>query len=172
MAKVRLGPFSEMHFTKLKEKLDQAQIPFEKSEDGELLKVYLEKMQIQAHGRYPSHPVYSGILPEHIFIELEKSGLLVIKEELDNLGQPPVERPQPQDVDEYFCPQCDFHSDHGGQCPKHGISLLNYSDWVSNKSKPTLVGRIILLVLLALGISVIVYILSISLKDNVPGHPH
>jgi hypothetical protein len=133
MAQVRLGPFSEVHFSLLTQKLDKAGVSYDRFDEPELLKSFIaSSAQYEVH----IHPQYSGRLPEYIYLLTDRRNLLLIKKDLDDLGHPPVSAEPQESYEEYFCLACDFSSREPGYCPRHNIHLVNYSDWVKNR-KPS-----------------------------------
>lgn len=153
MSLIRIGPFSVVHFSLLKEKLEENKIDFFVVEDPTLLDSYREQLKTHEKGRHPAHPTYSGIAPEYIFVDIKKENILIIKKELDKLGVSLVETAQPESIEEYQCKHCDYYSEKPGYCPKHDIPLITRSEWLQKKRELSFTGRIIsvLLILLLLG---------------------
>ena len=80
---VRLGPFSELHYSLLTKKLEEAGAAFTRIEEPELVQAYIAaRKHVEVH----LHPSYSGSLPEYIFLDVQKEYLLLIKRDLDALG--------------------------------------------------------------------------------------
>lgn len=147
--KIKLGPFSEMHFSSLVSKLDNVHVPYERVDEPELLQSYLSD---QKKREVITSPTFSGQLPEYIFLVIEKEHVLRIKKDLQDLGVPLVES-EPLAAEEFFCPNCDHAAFFRSSCPRHGVVLLSYSDWLSHKKNHQSQGhrwaaRIVLLIYL------------------------
>lgn len=39
------------------------------------------------------------------------------------------------EAEDYMCVECSYHSQHPGVCPKHGVTLMPYFDWVKAKKE-------------------------------------
>lgn len=128
MSKVKLGPFSRIHVSLLKQKLEKDGITFETEEDADLLREFAQRAR---QNKSMTNPTFSGSA-EYIFIEIEKEHLLRIKKDLDKMGFAIVES-EPVEGEDYYCPSCDFTSNEPGLCPKHGLRLLDFSGWTEEK---------------------------------------
>lgn len=129
--KIKLGPFSEMHFSALTNKLSDAEVPYERVDEPELLQGYLSA---QKKREVITSPTFSGQLPEFIFLIIEKEHVLRIKKDLHDLGISVTESQQLQHApEEYFCPQCDYSAHFKSSCPRHASPLLSYTDWLHFK---------------------------------------
>lgn len=118
-----------MHFSSLISKLDSVQVPYERVDEPELLQSYLSA---QKKREVITSPTFSGQLPEYIFLVIEKEHVLRIKKDLQDLGVSLVVT-EPLITEEFFCPNCDYSALAKVSCPRHGASLLSYSDWLSYK---------------------------------------
>lgn len=147
MAKLRIGPFSEVHFSKLEQRLAAVGATFAKFEEPVHLDRYNQKMQ----DRDPLtliNPVYSGNSPEYLFLEIEKADIFHIRQDLNDLGYT-LQESDDDLAEEFYCRHCDYHADSAGICPAHGKELLTYSDWLTFKNKPTLTKAVVSFLLIA-----------------------
>lgn len=131
MSKVRLGPFSKIQVSLLQQKLEKEDIPSESFEDPDLLRDFTKNIR---HQRPSIYPTYSGAA-EYIFLEVEREHLLLIKQDLDEMGFPLVKAEAPPEGEDYFCPRCKYSSHAPGLCPTHQLPLLDFSGWVENKNE-------------------------------------
>jgi hypothetical protein len=131
MSKVRLGPFSKIHISLLQQKLEKENISSEIYEDLDLLREFAQKARSQ---KIVSYPTFSGAA-EYIYLEIEKEYLLLIKQDLDKMGFPPVRAEAPPEGEDYFCPSCKFSSSAPGVCPVHQLRLLDFSNWIESKDQ-------------------------------------
>lgn len=154
MAKLRIGPFSEIHISKLEQKLTSAGIAFEKTEDPSHLAAYEQKMKQRNSTHEVIYPVYSGHSPEYLFIELEKSDIFHIRQDLNDLGYS-LQDSAEQFAEEYYCTKCDYKADTQARCPRHNLLLLNYGDWLSARNKPSFTGRIAAVLFIIIFLSLI-----------------
>lgn len=159
MAKLRIGPFSEMHFSKLEQKLCAAGIAFEKFEDPSYLAAYEQKMKQRSRMNEVIYPVYSGHSPEYLFIELEKSDIFHVRQDLNDLGYS-LQDTSVQFSEEYYCPNCDYRAETQARCPKHNSLLLNYGDWLAARNKPTFTGRVAVFLIIIIFLGLIAAIIS------------
>ena len=130
MSKIRLGPFSKIHVSLLRQKLEKENVSIETYEDSDLLREFANTTRQQ---KITSYPTFSGSA-EYIFMEIEREHLLLIKQDLDEMGFPPVKAEAPPEGDDYFCPSCKFSSSAPGVCPTHHLKLLDFSSWVEDRS--------------------------------------
>lgn len=168
MFNVKLGPLSLIHFSKLEEKLNKLNIPFQKIEDLELMKNHLDSAR-QKEMRDPTrsqHPVYSGISPEYIYLEIDKEAVLLLKQDLDNIGVTWGQHLEPEPIEEYLCTECSYISESQGRCPVHKKLLLNYSDWVEDQKKVRPMGRFWRYLLLSIPLGLLALAISDVIKDQ------
>lgn len=158
MAKLRVGPFSEIHFSKLEQKLNAAGIAFSKSEDPAHLEIYNQKMKQRNSTHEVIYPVYSGNAPEYLFIEIEKSDVFTIKQDLNDLGISLYES-EGQFSEEYYCTKCDYKADTQARCPTHNLLLINYGEWVTERNKTPRAFKVVsvLMVLILLSFLLVVF---------------
>jgi hypothetical protein len=155
MAKLRIGPFSEVHFSKLEQRLSEAGVAFSRFEDPSFLESYNQKMKQRSGLHETIYPVYSGTAPEFLFIELEKADIFAIRQDLNDLGYSLNEN-EGQFDEEYHCTKCDFRADTQQRCPKHNILLVTYREWIDEKNKPTSSTRLISILMVIVFLSFIV----------------
>jgi hypothetical protein len=160
MATVKLGPFSEFHYSSLTDKLAKANVTVQRIDDIELLNQYLESKK---HEGIKPYPTYSGG-PEFIFIEMDMKDLLIIKGDLDDLGYPLIKKEPLPDAQEFLCPQCKFVSNTPGYCPKHQVRLLEFSQWVEFQRTPKPRDRIVSLLIFCAVIGFIILLIIASQK--------
>lgn len=163
MSKVKLGPFSRIHVSILKQKLEKDGILFETEEDPDLLRQFAQN----ARRREPTnYPTYSGAA-EYIYIEIEKEHLLRIKKDLDQMGFALVDS-EPPEGEDYYCPSCDYASPEPGICPRHGLQLLDFSGWAERKSVDwkTLRMRAFFWIALALSVAIFGYGIWFFVRDH------
>jgi hypothetical protein len=150
MEPMRFGPLSPVHLNKLKEKLD-------------------------AHGA--NYEIYSEARPDHpdfLYIDIDTQYLLIVKEDLLNLGfeyffKPATELPYQK---EFICPKCRYQSLENGLCPKHKIPLLEWTEWLEFRRKKFLpFRRAVALVIVLVTIGLIIYDIFYANPFNVLGLP-
>ena len=57
----------------------------------------------------------------------------LVEEELVRIGAlTPLEEPE-LEHEEFLCPKCDYIAHSAGSCPKHGVALVEFSDWVAGQ---------------------------------------
>jgi hypothetical protein len=129
MSKVRLGPFSEIQYSKIKDAIVGAGGSVERFNDSRLRDDFYKNRNARGISAYPE---YKG-MPEFIFVEVDKEFLLLIKMDLEKMGMPLVTSEAPPVVDEFLCPLCRYVSAEPGLCPIHKVPLLDFSTWVEFK---------------------------------------
>ncbi len=170
MSKIKIGPLSRTHCSLIREKLQNANVSFEITEDPEALNSFQNEFKSQPITNYPT---YSGA-PEYIYIEFDKEHIFHIRKEIDKLGISlkqftPEDSPQA----EYICPKCKYISTSAGFCPVHQWPLVEYFKWARQRYR--IKYNLEWLILLSLAVIAIVLAFFNSktffiLKTNFPNH--
>lgn len=119
--------------------------PFSEDQISQLIEA-LDQKKVH-YVRIGSQLEVADSLVHNIEVELEQMGMFDEKvEELQH--------------EEYLCLQCDFVSSSPGSCPKHGVALLEYSDWVAAQSSQPMDKRVAFVLVLVAAAVVGYYLIS------------
>lgn len=144
-----IGPISTTDLSQLKSFFEQNQIAFEVEID-ETLKAEADiLMEKHGNGDYDYVSRRAGnrfdyYQAKFLYVYIKNEDAPKVKDLLFSLGlsedaesipeQIPsrVENQTDQD-EEFFCINCDYRSNYQGTCPKHGVRLLEYFEWLEAK---------------------------------------
>ncbi len=147
-----IGPVSTFELSKLKEFFDLNQIPFETEVDPELKIEADRQMQLHGNGEYNALTRRTTNLFDYnnaqfLYVSIPTSeavrattllnqlSLSFNRDSLESVGVSDKTADELLAAEDYMCLECDFHSLESGLCPKHGVQLLPYFDWVQAKKE-------------------------------------
>lgn len=150
------GPLSKSDIEILKELLDREGATYTITHSIEDLQNSKDQRKKQI---ITSYPTYGGA-DRFLYIDINSSDLLIVRGELEKMGFIVRSKiPQPEsEVEEFLCPRCKHYSLEPGTCPKHGVPLLDFSSWVTEKQRAQgLRQRIITTIVIALVVAALVF---------------
>jgi hypothetical protein len=129
---VIFGPLSEIDINLLTEKLDAHRAHYTIGVSKEDLHESHEEIRKRP---VDPDPTYQSQKP-FLFIEIADSLVHLVEEDLEKMAQLTL----PEEVEElaseeYLCTQCDYIAVVPGNCPKHGTSLLEFSDYAKQATQ-------------------------------------